>query len=127
MPFRPCAFVFRFRKFCSKCFFLWAHDQASTKEEKSFHRAPTERSICYKTSSGPETKNNSTRSERQPNTLLSYPKRAESKRQLCRFIPTLFQLIFNYTHPLTHPITHPFTHPPTHTHTHIYIYIYICV
>ena len=30
----------------------------------------TERSICYKTSSGPETKNNSPRSERQPTHLI---------------------------------------------------------
>ena len=49
-------------------------NQATTKEGKSFHSAPTKRRICYKTSSGPEAKNNSTRSERQQNT---------PQRQLC--------------------------------------------
>ena len=49
-----------------------------------FHRALTERNIYYKTTSGPETRiNNNTRSERQPNTPQSYPKREEDRRHLC--------------------------------------------
>ena len=45
--------------------------------------APTERSICYKTFSGSETKNNSARSKRQWNTPQPYPKREEDKRHPC--------------------------------------------
>ena len=56
----------------------------------SFERN-TERNIYYKTIKGPETKkkkNNNTRSERQPNTPQSYPKRAEDKQHLCPLLET---------------------------------------
>ena len=73
---------------CNLCiaekYFILKTKPSSTKEGKYFHHAPTERNIYYKTTSGPETKiNNNTRSERQPNTPQSYPKRAEDRRHLC--------------------------------------------
>ena len=71
-----------------KNFILKTKPSIKKKEEKSFHRAPTERSICYKTFGGLETKNNSTRSEWQSNTPQSYPKSAEDKRQFCPALET---------------------------------------
>ena len=74
---------------CNLCivekYLFYTQNQASTKEGKHFHRAPTGRNIYYKTISGLETKiNNNTGSERQAqmNKPQSYPKRAEDRRQL---------------------------------------------
>ena len=66
-----------------KCFILKTKPNLSKRREIFFIVPPQKETFTRKLPVVWKTKNSNTRSERQPNTPQSYPKRAKDKRQLC--------------------------------------------